>query len=354
MYQNLPQGILFFVLSFLLTVFFVAVLTPSLIRLGFTDTPSERKLHKGLVPVVGGIAIFLVMVLFTHLLLPPSSKSFGLLLASGLLALVGAIDDRFGISYKIRFLTQIVAALIVIFVMGNQLSSFGQLAPSVQVDLGVLALPITVLGIVAIINAFNLIDGIDGLAAGLAMVSFFALWILLQGQVSETSEFILIVLLGALLAYSLFNLHVFPRFTQKIFMGDAGSTLLGFVIVTFLVRFSQDTSAVFRPVTALWIVAVPLTDMLLTFLRRLRHGKNPFRPDRTHIHHIFQRARFSQPVTLFIILGWAAALSVIGIALDWLAVPDYWSFGLFLVTVALHAMFISYAWKISKLIYRRW
>lgn len=351
-HTSLPVELLYFVFAFLFAVFLITVLTPLTFRFGLTDDPCKRKRHSGSVPLVGGIVMFLVMAGLTLLILPMTRTAAYLLTASALVTLVGAYDDRFTMSYKMRLVAQVIAAFVIIYGVGNVLQSFGQIIPGVEVRLGYLAVPVTVLGIVGVINAYNLIDGMDGLAGGLALVAFVGLFVLLRGQISLTSEIILVFLSGALVAYLLFNLHVFPSYTTKVFMGDAGSTLLGLIIVAFLIRYTQGASKVFEPATALWLVAVPLTDMCITFFRRLRHGRSPFRPDRTHVHHIFQRARFSQSATLIIILLWATFLAAVGIFLERLGVPPYVSFGLFIVAFAIHAVFVARAWQISKFFYR--
>lgn len=349
---DLPTGVLYFLFSFLFAVFLITVLTPLTYRWGLTDNPDKRKTHKGSVPLIGGIVMFVVMAVPSLVLLPLSPTVLYLLLACLILTAVGVYDDRFNMSYKLRLAAQIGAALVLIFGVGDVLVSFGTLVPGLEVPLGWFAVPVTVVGVVAIINAYNLIDGMDGLAGGLALVAFVGLYVLLAGEVSGTSEMILVFLVGALVAYMLFNLHVFPDYTTKVFMGDAGSTLLGFVIVAFLVRYTQAPGEVFEPVTALWLVAVPLMDMVVTFVRRIRHGKSPFHPDRTHVHHIFLRARFTKQATLMIILGWAALLAVLGIGMDKLGAPAWLSFLLFLGAFAMHAAVINNAWKISKWVHR--
>ncbi len=345
---ELPAELLYFVFSFLFAVFLITVLTPLTFRYGWTDAPDTRKRHAGSVPLLGGVVMFLVVGGLALLLLPKTSSILWLLGACGLVTFVGAYDDRFTMSYKLRLLAQMLAGFVLAFGVGDTLLSFGELVPGWVVQLGILSVPMTVLGVVAVINAYNLIDGMDGLAGGLALVTFVGLFVLLNNEVSDTSEMILILMIGALAAYLLFNLHVFPNTTTKIFMGDAGSTLLGFVAVAFLVRYSQGDNAVMNPVTALWLVAVPLTDMTLTFFRRLQRGRSPFHPDRTHVHHIFLRARFSESTTLLIILGWAVFLASVGIGLEWLAAPEWLSLVLFLISALMHSFVLSHAWRIAR------
>lgn len=346
--RSLPIEWIYFSFSFLFAVFLTTVLTPLMLQVGMTDAPDDRKHHNGSVPLVGGVMMFLVVGGLSLLLLPHTPTVLWILGACALVTLVGAYDDRFTMSYKLRLVAQIVAGYIVVWGVGDRLLTLGELVPGWVVPLGVLAVPLTVLGVVAIINAYNLIDGMDGLAGGLALVASTGLYVLLGDQVSDTSERILVLLNGALVAYLLFNLHVFPNSTTKVFMGDAGSTFLGFVIVVFLIRYSQTDNAVMHPVTAVWLVAVPLTDMSLTFFRRVQRRRSPFHPDRTHVHHIFLKARFSQRATLLIILVWAVFLAATGIALERAGAPEWLSLLLFLVSVAVHAYVLSHAWRIAR------
>jgi UDP-GlcNAc:undecaprenyl-phosphate GlcNAc-1-phosphate transferase len=151
----------------------------------------------------------------------------------------------------------------------------------------------------------------------------------------------------------MFNLNFFPRYLPKVFLGDAGSTLLGFVICAFLVRYSQDSKAIIRPVLALWLVAIPLMDMMSTFFRRLRHGKSPFYPDLTHIHHIFMRAGFTKTATLIVIMLISSVLAAIGLTFEALELPEWSSFALFMTLGFIYSMVIGRAWKLAKFLKRQ-
>lgn len=356
MVSQIPVELLYLCFSFLLTAFLITAGTPLAERLGLMDDPDHRKRHDAPIPLVGGAMMFLALFALSLVLLPVTTTLLYLLAAGGLLMMVGLYDDRFSMVYWLRLLAHISAGLILVFGVGDTLNSFGALLPGLgEIQLGWLAVPMTVLGVVAVVNAFNLIDGMDGLAAGLALVAILGLLLLLHGRISLASEIILMFMAGALLAYLMFNLHLFPALTRKVFMGDAGATFVGFVLVAFLIRYSQfspDTSRVFQPVTALWLVAVPLTDMVITFSRRVRRGQSPFHADRTHIHHIFVRAGFRKETVLAIIVLWAMLLALVGVGLHYLGVADWLSFVLFLLACGVHVWVVGRAWQISKWFHR--
>lgn len=339
--------------AFFATIIGIYLIAPLTRKFGLTDVPGGRKQHQGVIPLAGGIVIFIVMLCTAFLILPITIELMFFLIAAGLIVFTGALDDRYQISYRLRFVAQLIASLIVIYGVGNSLTSFGNLLGLGEIWLGYFSVPLTVLGFLTLINAFNMLDGLDGLAAGVSLVAFLGLYYLSGGLVSDSTQLIVLLFIGSLFAYQIFNLGFFPRHLPKVFLGDAGSTLLGFVICAFLIRYSQGAKAIFSPVVALWLVAVPLMDMVSTLLRRLRHGKSPFRPDSTHIHHIFMRAGFTRPWTLTIILIFSGLLAFLGILLEELQVPGWISFYFFVVVSIGYSMIIGRAWKLAKWLKRR-
>ncbi len=339
--------------AFLATLIGIYCLAPLTHKLGLIDKPDERKQHDGVIPLVGGIVIYAVMVSTALLVIPVSIELLYFLLAAGLVVFTGALDDRFNISFKLRLVVQTIAALIIIYGVGDRLTSFGDLLGFGVIELGYLSVPLTLLGFLSVINAFNMLDGLDGLAGGVSLVAFVGLFFATGSQVSDTTTLIICLFIGALFAYQMFNLHFFPRHLPKVFLGDAGSTLLGFVICAFVIRFSQEGRAIIQPVFALWLVAIPLMDMLVTFFRRLRHRQSPFHPDLTHVHHIFMRAGFTRHATLAVIMLASSLLAVIGFMLEKAAAPAWVSFALIVLLTLLYAQMIGHAWKLAKWIKRQ-
>jgi UDP-GlcNAc:undecaprenyl-phosphate GlcNAc-1-phosphate transferase len=334
--------------AFLATAIGIYVFVPLTHRLGLTDKPNERKQHDGVIPLVGGLVIYTVMVSVALFIVPVSIELMYFLVASGLVVFTGAVDDRFNIDFKLRFIIQVIAALVIILGVGDKLTSFGDLVGLGEIRLGYFSIPLTILGFMAVTNAFNMLDGMDGLAGGVSLIAFTGLLIATYPLKSDATQAIIILFIGSLLAYQMFNLNFFPRHLPKVFLGDAGSTLLGFVICAFLIRYSQQEKAIIRPVLALWLVAIPLMDMMSTFFRRLRHGKSPFYPDLTHIHHIFMRAGFTKRATLLFIMLVSCLLAMIGLTLEQLEVPGWLSFGLFISLGIIYSLIIERAWKLAK------
>jgi UDP-GlcNAc:undecaprenyl-phosphate GlcNAc-1-phosphate transferase len=323
-------------------------LMPLSSKLGLVDKPDQRKQHKGDIPLIGGIAMFASCTAAAFLFVPPNHEMGYLLAACALLTITGSIDDRFNLHYQIRLTIQILSAFLLIWGANTWLRSFGSLLGTGPISLGWLSIPITVLAVVGLINAFNMIDGMDGLSGGLCLISATSLYFLIGDKIADGASNILLLMMGALTAYIIMNLHLLPKWTPKIFMGDAGSMLLGFIITAFLIRYSQGYKQIMMPVTALWLVAIPLMDIFVTFARRIKHGKNPFHPDRTHIHHIFMRTGLSSRATLIIILSFQAVASAIGVTIEKYLAVGWISFSAFIILFIFYLNFIKHAFKFTK------
>lgn len=335
-------------LSFAVATISIAVLSPLTHVIGLVDKPCERKQHLGSVPLIGGLVIFSSTLIASLIFVAPTIELLYFLSAAGLVTITGALDDRFDINYRARLLIQFVAAGLLVFGAGDVLTSFGQILGPYSLNLGIMSIPVTIFAIAGLINAFNMVDGIDGLAGGLSLVAIFGIYLLTKNQISADSTTILALVAGALLGYLVFNLHIFPRITKKVFMGDAGSMFLGFVVTAFLIRYTQGPKQVFAPVTALWVVAVPLFDLLTTTIRRVRHGKSPFHPDRTHMHHIFIRAGFSSRATLAFLMSYAMALFFVGYLLR--SMHESIQLIAVLFAFAGHNIIVAHAWKTAKVL----
>ena len=334
--------------AFLATILGIYCLAPLTRLVGLTDHPGSRKQHEGVIPLIGGLVIYAVLTSTALLLIPVNTELLYFLIAAGLVVFTGALDDKYNISFKLRLVIQTIAALIVFYGVGDQLTSLGNIIGLGEIELGYFAMPVTIIAFLAIINSFNMIDGLDGLAGGLGLITFIALYFSIDTLVSDSTRIIISLFIGSLLAYQIFNLNLFPGHLPKVFLGDAGSTLLGFVICAFLIRYSQGSKAIIAPAVAPWLVAIPLIDMLATFIRRLRHGKSPFIPDRTHIHHIFLRAGFNNLTTLSGIILFSCLFAIIGLGLEKIGAPSWVSFGLFVSLIIFYLLLIGRAWKLAK------
>lgn len=286
----------------------IAVMRPFAIVLGLVDHPDHRKQHLGDIPLVGGLAIFIGVIAGAACYGTFHGFEGVLLGTAAVLALLGALDDRFGLSVRDRLLTQTIVILTVISTTGVYIHTLGHLFGH-DVVLGWLGVPMTVVAIIGLVNAFNMMDGIDGLAGCLTLVSIVAV-VLFASPTSLRGVIMLLALLAAAtLPYLAVNLGLLGG---KIFLGDAGSTLVGYLLAWALIRLSQMPQTHLSPIDVLWCVALPVFDTLAVMCRRMREGRSPFKPDRGHIHHILLGAGLSPRATLAVLITLAAGLASIG------------------------------------------
>ena len=218
------------------------------------------------------------------------------------------------------------------------------------ITLGWFGFLVTILAVVGAINAFNMVDGIDGLLGGLSIVTFGGLGIMLYFDGQHNLAYICLVLVVTIVPYILLNLGAFGR-KRKVFMGDAGSMLIGFTVIWLLLLSSQNGSKPpLRPVTALWLIAIPLLDMAAIMIRRIKRGDSPFKPDREHLHHIFQRLGLSSTQTLIVISSIASVFAAIGISAEMLNIPEYVMFYAFVACFAVYLLLLSNIWSITAYI----
>lgn len=342
-------------LSFLVTVLMIMWLRAYAPRFGLVDEPGGRKHHHGTVPLVGGLGMFAGVVVFAitvaFVLGGEWPRQQTVLLGTlSLLVLKGYLDDRYDLRASLRFLVQALAVLMMIYWGGIRLDNLGNLFGTGDVILGRWAVPMTIFGVLGVINAINMIDGVDGLAGGLAFVSLLALtgFALAGGFLGET---LLLPLLAAVAGFMLFNARTPWRPQASVFMGEAGSVLLGFSLAWYAVDFAS-VRQVFTPVTAVWILAIPLMDTIALMVRRVLKGRSPLSPDREHLHHILQRAGFSQCQTVSIVLALSALLAGVGIVGWYLGVPEYVMFYAFMALFCLYLYGVMHAWKLMKAIKR--
>ncbi|TKF89033.1 UDP-N-acetylglucosamine--undecaprenyl-phosphate N-acetylglucosaminephosphotransferase, partial [Vibrio breoganii] len=319
------------------------------LNVGLVDKPNARKLHVGAVPLVGGLSICISILyfLFNH----PDIIIHTELYAASILILVviGALDDKYDISFKLRFLVQGALSIAMMGLGKIELSTAGNIIGTGPILLGWVGYIVTVFAVVGAINAFNMVDGIDGLLGALSSVTFGGLGYLMYYYGQYDLAYLCLVLIVIIIPYILLNLGAFGR-KRRVFMGDAGSMLIGFTVIWLLLLSSQESRPLMRPVTALWLIAVPLMDMAAIMIRRIRRGDSPFKPDREHLHHIFQRIGFSSKATLIIITTVSALYATVGVLGEIYKVPEYIMFYLFIVLFFIYLFSLMRIWIISKLI----
>lgn len=291
-------------------------LMPLARKLSLVDVPTGRKQHISDVPLIGGISIFLV---FGLALAWQGMPEPSLMLAMALLTALGVFDDKIDMPAIWKLSGQVLAALIACLGSGVIVTSLGTLPSGNELLLGPFALPMTVIALVGLINAMNMIDGIDGLAAGLALLALahLAMAMSLIGKPLDSAAMTEItVFAGAIFGFLALNLGLVPG--RKVFLGDAGSMLLGLFIGVQLIEASQRQPLADTLPTSLvpWMVALPVIDTLRLIFSRLKQGRSPLSPDRTHLHHILLDTGLSPRLTLIAMLFIADTLFWGGFALS--------------------------------------
>jgi len=329
----------------IVTVALTLALTPIAYRIGLVDCPDARKNHRGRVPLVGGVAMFLGFT-FAILLLPTALGPHRALFAAALLlVMVGVLDDFHELTARARFAAQTAAALIMATLGGATLHTLGYLfQPDVMLGLGFLAVPVTVFAAVGGINALNMMDGLDGLAGGIALIALGGLaWLAWTGGAGADAG-VLMVTVSCLAGFWVLNLRRPGQPRARVFMGDAGSMFLALVFAWFAVRLSQSPGAVMKPVTAIYLFALPLMDTTYVMIRRLRRGRAPFSADRTHLHHLLRAHGLSTGATVACMLSLSLAFALAGM-IGPRAVATHFMFYGFLAIFVLYSMVCTVGWR---------
>ncbi|MDO4161208.1 MAG: MraY family glycosyltransferase [Prevotellaceae bacterium] len=279
------------------------------------DIPNERKVHHNAVPRLGGIsfmpsmfisfAIALAFLNSSEQLITVNLWSFYFLISILLIYCMGIIDDVLGLTPLTKFIVQIIAACI-LPLSGLYINNLYGFMGIYEIPY-IVGFPLTVLAIVFIDNAMNLIDGIDGLAASLAIIALIGFLYIFVTQGVWSYSILIAGLIGVLVSFLYFNLFGEVEKNRKIFMGDSGSLTIGFILGFLCIKYSMDNVLVmsdhkFSFIMAFTLLIVPMFDVVRVFLVRIYHHKSPFTADKNHIHHKFMKAGCSQHKTLVMIL----------------------------------------------------
>lgn len=326
----------------------IAALRPMSARLNLVDLPNQRKHHVGAIPLIGGISVCIGVLLSSLLTLPQEPLLWSVLFCGIGVVILGAIDDARDISPWLRLGVQALLILAMCRLTGVTLHHLGNIVALGDVSVRWFDLVITVVAICGAINAYNMMDGIDGLAGSMAMISFIGLAILFHDSMPLMADLSQIFVI-ALIPYLLVNLAIVPN-TKKIFLGDAGSMLLGFTIGFMVIYGSQQTQITnaFRPVTALWLIGLPLMDMVGVMVRRIRKGQSPLRPDRNHLHHILLHAGLTPRQSLSVMVLSGVFMMSVGALGEIYAVHETIMMLLFILTFALYCIILQNAWRLGR------
>jgi UDP-GlcNAc:undecaprenyl-phosphate GlcNAc-1-phosphate transferase len=306
-------------LAFLVAAAVTLLLTPVAARIarrvGAVAMPRDRDLHQSPTPRLGGIAILAGVLIAGALFLPNSQEVRGVLLGATMITLIGALDDVFDLAAPIKLAGQFAAALIP--VQSNVIVENFTLPFVGAVDLGDMAGPVTLIGIVAVMNILNFTDGVDGLAAGVCTIAAATFAVICLSLDRDTAGILAALTAGAAVGFLWHNFH-----PASIFMGDAGSNLIGLLLACIAIEGVLKTAAVVALFFPLVILAVPILDTGFVVAKRLKYKRPVYSPDREHFHHRFDRIGFSQRRTVLYLYAWTLTLAALALALRFVPYSD--------------------------------
>ena len=303
---------IFFIKIILIAFVISLILTPAIkifaIKVGAVDIPNHRKIHKGEVPRLGGLAIFIAFSITSLITFNHVEKNIrGIILGSAVIILCGILDDIKTLNYKSKLLFQSIAVIFLILngIQIEKLRIFNQ-----TINLGIFSWILTGIWVISITNAINLLDGMDGLACGVSsIISFFlAIISIINGNIPIA--IIMFSILGATLGFLPYNFK-----NAKIFMGDSGALFLGFILATATIQGTIKTTATFMIAPTL-LLAIPIYDTINIIIRRKIKGIPITMPDKEHIHHRLLAVGLTQPQVNLIIYSLTFLLGIISILLS--------------------------------------
>lgn len=311
--MNISLEVLGLVACTLGVSFLVALITTPIVkslafRVGAVDDPSkdkdpERRMHSRPIPRMGGLAIFLGFLVSVLLFGTLDSQIRGLLLGAVVIVILGVFDDIYDLPAKFKFVVQIVAALIAVF-SGNEIKFL------FTYPLGWLSIPVSVIWIVGVTNAVNLIDGLDGLACGVSTIGSMTLLVIALLFREAQTPILVAALVGGCLGFLPYNLN-----PAKIFMGDTGSTFLGFALGVISIQGLFKHYMFISFVVPFLMLGLPIFDTCFAFVRRIAHGQSPMHADRSHVHHRLIDMGFSQKQAVAILYIISAILGLSAVVL---------------------------------------
>lgn len=315
------------VVAFVASILLTPIVKRFAIRIGAVDKPNYRKVHAKIMPRLGGLAIFLSFMIGFLIMRPADDAAWAIIVGALIIVATGIVDDMYEITAKAKFAGQILAALIVVFWGGLEIP-FINLPFGGAIDFGYLNIPLTILWIVGITNAINLIDGLDGLAAGVSTIAL----VTLTGMAFIKGD-VFVIVTASILAVSTLGFLIYNFHPAKIFMGDTGALFLGFMISVLALSGFKNVTFI-SLVIPIIILGVPVSDTFFAIVRRIREKQPLSAPDKSHLHHCLLRAGFSHRQTVLIIYGIAALFGLAAIIFSYATI---WG-ALLLITVMLIAI----------------
>lgn len=307
------HAIIGFIVAFVVTIIATPFVIKLAIRLKFTDTPDARKIHTKIMPRMGGLAIFLGVASGFFASGLHHERVFSISIGAILIIALGLLDDKYGLSAGVKFTVQILIAIIVVRSgLHIETSQLGiPYLGDISVQGSIWGSVITVIWIVGITNSINLIDGLDGLSAGISTIGIGTIAIMAFSLDKLLILNLCFILMGATIAFLFYNFH-----PAKIFMGDTGSLFLGYSISALSLMGAYKSVTLFSVIVPLIIMGVPIFDMLAAILRRLAHRRPISSPDKGHLHHRLIDLGLSQKATVLLIYALGILFSAAALLLS--------------------------------------
>jgi UDP-GlcNAc:undecaprenyl-phosphate GlcNAc-1-phosphate transferase len=330
------------VVAFMLPIVLTPLVKKLALKMGAVDAPNQRKVHSRIMPRLGGLAIYAAFIAAVLAFVPLTKPILGLLAGATLIMLLGVVDDIRGLPPRLKLLGQIGAALIVVYfgvsvgyitnplkgMVDSNLLSFGGEIPGWvlqnEISLGFLSIPFTIFWIIGITNAVNLIDGLDGLAAGMALIASVTLAIIAWTEGNMAVVYLALILAGATLGFLKYNFH-----PAQIFMGDTGSMFLGFALASLAIMGLGKSATIISLLIPILILGIPIFDTALAIVRRYLKAKPIFQADKEHLHHQLLALGLSHKQTVLVIYGLNGVLGASAVLLTQLTTAQ----GMMILTV---------------------
>jgi len=320
--------------SGLMALMITVIIVPFANKLAFVinavDVPSERKIHTKPMPSLGGLAISISFSISALICLEfnPVFKAF--LVGLIVITITGVIDDIWHIPSPVKFAGEIAASLLFIYLSGIVIVSFGDLIGTGSIGTGRYAIPVTVFCMVGVINALNFADGLDGLAGGICAVAclFLAYFSFISGN--QFYLILIVAIFGSLIGFLYYN-----RYPAKVFMGDTGSLVLGYILSVICILLVQATngSSLVLPISMAIVMGLPIVDTVLVMTNRMLHGKSPFKPDKIHLHDRLLSLGFKHTTVVYIIYAGMFSCGMLAILIQDL--EEYYQFTIGVVYASL-------------------
>jgi len=290
---------------------------------GLIDHPGHRKVHQHATPLVGGLGILTTLLLAQLACGYEPFESSSLLVALAVVTAIGVADDAHELSHRAKFVAQAMGAGVIVSGTSIWVTGLGDLIGLGDIELGKWAILVTMVAVIGVMNAINMIDGLDGLAGSVSMMSVIVLALLALDGGQARLGFELLLLATAIAGFLFLNLQLPGRARALVFMGDTGGMVIGMLIAWYSIKLGGSENAQIKPITAVWVLGMPLLDMGSVMLVRLMQRKSPFHADQQHMHHVLLHAGYSvnQVVGIMSFLALAFGIFAIGAERSGVAQP---------------------------------